>query len=64
MSNLSENKGTYVAMGIILGAVAGTLLFIFTNQAWYIGAGAGIGIVFGAILERSRKGKSESTNST
>jgi len=53
----------YVGLGIIFGAAAGVLLFILANQAWYIGAGVGIGLVLGAILESLQSDGSESTES-
>ncbi|MBD3158581.1 MAG: hypothetical protein GF309_07300 [Candidatus Lokiarchaeota archaeon] len=57
---MSKRKGMYVGLGIILGAAAGVLLFILANQAWYIGAGVGIGLVLGAILEGLQSEESES----
>lgn len=63
MSNMSRRKGMYAGMGIILGAAAGSLLFVLTNQAWYIGAGAGIGLVLGAIVETLQSNRVETTES-
>ena len=49
-----ENKSEFcTGIGLIIGAAAGVLLFLFTGDAWHIGIGAGIGLLIGAILEMS-----------
>jgi ABC-type lipoprotein release transport system permease subunit len=44
-----KKKDSYVGLLLILGAAIGTLVFIFTQEPWHIGAGAGLGIIIGAI---------------
>ena len=51
----SGNKGLLVGLGLVFGAAIGTLFFIFSNDAWHIAAGAGIGIVVGSIAESFTK---------
>ncbi len=51
-------KDSYVGLLLVLGAAIGTLVFIFTQKPWHIGAGAGMGIIAGAIanaISYSRK---------
>jgi hypothetical protein len=51
MSIEKKPKGIGVGFGIIIGAAIGTLFFALTSQTVLIAIGAGLGVVFGAILE-------------
>ncbi|TFG14659.1 hypothetical protein EU537_03040 [Candidatus Thorarchaeota archaeon] len=51
MSTSTYKKGMFVGLGIIFGAVVGTMIFLFTNQAWHIGVGVSIGLILGAIFD-------------
>ena len=52
---LEKKSNIYVASGLLVGVVIGTLLFVFTKQPWHIGAGACIGIVTGAKAASNSK---------
>ncbi len=41
----------YVGVFLGLGTAIGTFVFTVTKQAWHIGAGTGIGIIVGAIVQ-------------
>jgi len=51
-TGLNPRQRNRVAMGLIIGAAIGAFVFIYTRQAMYIGVGAGLGIVAGAMAAR------------
>jgi len=47
---MNETLSKHLAMGILLGLMAGFIAYVFTNQVLFIEAGAAIGIVVGAVV--------------
>ena len=45
---MNETLSKYLAIGILLGLMAGLIAYALTNQVLLIEAGAGVGIVLGA----------------
>ena len=37
-------------LGLVFGAAAGAVLFVFTNEIWYVIAGTAVGLIIGAII--------------
>lgn len=48
-------RGVDVGMAIVWGAVAGTLVFAITGNPSWIGLGAALGVVIGAVVEMRRR---------
>lgn len=56
---LNKNKPKHyvvpTGVGLVLGAGFGVTLFAATSEIWYIGIGAGIGLLIGAIIASTYK---------
>ena len=48
---MDKQNYAVVGIGLVLGAALGTVLFALLGQVWAIGAGAGAGLVVGAIID-------------
>jgi len=46
-----KNNFPYVGLFLILGVGIGGVVYTVTKEAWHIGAGAGLGIALGAIVQ-------------
>ena len=47
---MNETLSKYLAIGILLGLMAGFITYTLTNQVLYIEGGAGVGIGAGAAV--------------
>jgi hypothetical protein len=45
---MDETFSKYLAIGILLGLMAGFMAYVFTNQVLFIEAGVALGIIAGA----------------
>ena len=52
---MKSNLNNYSGFGLVLGAAIGTLFFVFTQQAFLIGVGAGLGLVLGSVIGQNKK---------
>ena len=50
VTEMKNESIIWPGFGLILGAIPGTLLFVFTMQPLYIPIGPSIGVVLGAII--------------
>ena len=55
VEKLKKESTIWSGFGLILGAAVGTLAFVFTMQAVFIGFGAALGLVFGSIISLQQK---------
>ena len=47
---MNETLSKYLAVGILLGLMAGFIAYVFTNQVLFIEVGAAVGVVVGAVV--------------
>jgi hypothetical protein len=47
---MNETLSKYLAIGILLGLIAGFLAYVFSNQVLFIEAGVAVGVVAGAAV--------------
>jgi hypothetical protein len=47
---MNETLSKYLAIGLLLGLMAGFLAYVFTNQVFFIEAGSAVGIIAGAAV--------------
>ena len=56
---MNETLSKYLAIGLLLGLIAGFVAYVLTDQVLFIEAGAAVGIVLGAaagyLLSHRRK---------
>ena len=48
---MDKQNYAVVGIGLVLGAALGTLLFALLGQVWLVGAGAGTGLIVGAVID-------------
>jgi hypothetical protein len=47
---MNETLSKYLAMGLLLGLMAGFIAYVLTNQVLFIEAGAAVGLIAGATV--------------